>query len=150
MKITLRKALQLKNKFAGDLLKINTLISQNNSKKEGSVNRFDVVKLLDEKSKLMAKLIEIKTAIAKANIGIYDKITKIAELKADITFFNSLDCFEGEKEAGYGVASKSHVYTSTINPALKTELISSYEKEIEKYQDEVDYYNHTTQIEISD
>lgn len=147
--VRIRKALQVKNRLAGEVANLNKLIQGHNSHQDGA-SRFDVAKLIDERSNTVGKLIAVKTALAVANVAIYEKIARLAEYKAEIAFYRGLNTAEGVTEQGYGERAKTIKIVATINSATVEETVKHLTLEIEKIQDEVDYFNSTTEITIPD
>jgi hypothetical protein len=84
-------------------------------------------------------LIDIKTKIHRANIGVYDKIFRLSELKSLAKKFVQIDCNEGKVTDRYG---------RNTEPSIKTAEISivDREEEIEQLQEELDTHNATTSI----
>jgi hypothetical protein len=154
MKITLRKALQLKNNMVGNISKIRLLIRKKNvfvreTTPESAMEdtRSLMIKLEGE----VASLVRLKTALAKANVGIYETLCTLEELKARISFLGEIPYSEGKSLAGMnnGVA----IYHNTevhINEKAIRQMTEETQKEIEKLQEKVDEYNGTTFIEIED
>lgn len=150
MKVSLRKALQIKNKLTGDFAKVESKIRTYNSTDDATVKRFDMKELLSERATLLSKLVEVKTQIAKANIGIYETITMLAECKASIKFYESLNTKEGNFKDGYGDTTAITTYTAYINAKSQNDLVKELNDQIEKLQDKIDHYNITTEIVLSD
>ena len=88
--VRIRKALQVKNRLAGELANIGKLIQEHNSHLEGQV-RFDVRALFAKRDQVLEKLIAVKTAIAVANVAVYEKLARMAELKNEITLLRRLN-----------------------------------------------------------
>ena len=147
--VRIRKALQIKNRLAGEIANLNKLIQSNNSHREGT-SSFDVTKLLNDRNAAVEKIIAVKTALAVANVPIYGKIARMAELKDEIKFLRSLNTTEGEDEMGYGERAKTFKIVAVVKAQDVENNVSRLTLEIEKLQDEVDYFNSTTEITIPD
>ena len=89
MKITLAKALNLKNRLVGQISKLQSQITGNNRVKEGREFKFDAKALLEKYLNITNNLISLKASLAIQNIDIYDKIYSIAEFKSMISFFQN-------------------------------------------------------------
>lgn len=137
MKVSLAKALKLKNRLAGRLNKVVTTINSYNSVTEGN-QQVDIRKLDFERAELVAALVELKTAICDANRGIYKSITLLQEKKGEIEFLNSLPIRQGKEVTYNGVVV---TYVATITKSEVDERVKKLEKEIDLLQDEIDYYN---------
>lgn len=149
-KVKLAKALKIKNSLITQLNQAKGILNRENSrlvKSTSQVNREETYKLIQ---KLLNDLVEVKSKIAKANTGIYEKIERMAELKSMITFLNSLDTTDG----AITKTTYQHVYEETYTAFLKVAdidaKITALTKEIENAQDEIDEYNATHEIELSD
>jgi hypothetical protein len=147
--VRLRKALQIKNRLAGEVAQLSKLIAQHNSHQDGS-SRFDVAKLISDRESVVRKLVSVKTELAKANTAIYEKIALIAEYKAEIQMYRSLNTNEGTASAGYGVEAKVIRVVATVNAAMVEDKVREITLKIEKLQDEIDYFNSTTEIVLAD
>jgi hypothetical protein len=147
--VRIRKALQIKNRITGEIANLNKLIQGNNSHQDGA-GRFDVAKLLVDRAQAVEKLVAIKTAISNANVAIYEKIARMAELKAEIAFYRSLNTAEGLQNSGYGDRAVQIKIVATVNAAQVEDIVKACTLAIEKLQDEVDYFNSATEIVIPD
>ena len=147
--VRIRKALQIKNRITGEVASLSKLIQANNSHQDGT-GRFDVVKLLNERSAAVEKLVAVKTALAIANVAIYEKIARMAELKAEIAFYRGLNTAEGVQNVGYGDRAVQVRIVATVDAAKVEDVVKARTLEIEKLQDEVDYFNSATEITIPD
>lgn len=146
----LSKALKEKNRLAGEINRLKQLIQRENSRNVKSSSTVDVGKLWTEMVEATEKLITLKTAIFKANAGIYDKIVRMAELKGRVGWVQTLNTNnETKEEIIYG--------TSTIRvtefKAYKTQedvdnMVKELQDEISKLQDDLDDYNATVTIEV--
>jgi flagellar hook-associated protein FlgK len=147
--VKLRKALQIKNRLAGEIANISKLIERNNSHVKGT-SKFDVNKLIDERDRLVKNLIAIKTALAVANVAIYEKIAAMAEFKAEIQFYRALNTSEGTTEIGYGDRAKTVETVAVISAVEVEKRVKFLSLIIEKLQDEIDYFNSVTEVTIPD
>lgn len=147
--VRIRKALQVKNRLAGEVAQLGKLIQANNSHRDGQA-KFDVSDLVTKRNAAVQKLIAVKTALAVANVSIYEKLARMAELKNEIALLRGLNTTEGEEELGYGERAKTVKIVATINAAAVEINVNTLTLEIEKLQDEIDYFNSTTEITIPD
>lgn len=147
--VRIRKALQIKNRISGEVANLTKLIQANNSHQKGG-SRFDVNDLIKSRASAVEKLIAVKAALAVSNVAIYGKIARMAELKSEIQMYRTLPTNEGCTEAGYGDRAKTIVIECTVNAVQVEERVKELTLEIEKLQDEVDYFNSTTEITIPD
>lgn len=147
--VRIRKALQVKNRLAGEVAQLGKLIQANNSHREGQ-DKFDVGVLLVKRRDTVQKLIAVKTALALANVSIYEKLARMAELKNEVALYRNLNTTEGEEDLGYGERAKTVKVVATVSAANVETVVNALNLEIEKIQDEVDYFNSTTEITIPD
>jgi len=147
--VRIRKALQIKNRITGEIANLNKLIQGNNSHQDGA-GRFDVAKLLVDRAQAVEKLVAIKTALSNANVAIYEKIARMAELKDEITLYRALNTTEGIQSVGYGTEAKHIRIVATVNAAQVEDIVKARTLDIEKLQDEVDYFNSATEIVVPD
>lgn len=147
--VRIRKALQIKNRLAGEVANLNKLIQANNSHREGQVE-FNVKELLDKRNIAVQKLVAVKTALAVANVSIYGKLARMAELKDEIKFLRGLNTSSGEEELGYGERAKTVKIVAEVTAADVEANVTRLSLEIETLQDEVDFFNSTTEITIPD
>ena len=156
-RITLRKALNRKNKLTGRIKELESLIANNFSRttqivngKELESNMMDVSNDIQVLNDCREKLVQLKTKLAEANVAIYSKIYRIAELKAEITWLRGLQMRKGETVNSY---DESNIITRT-NPIWTMEQVLAKIKYaeglIEEFQDQIDEYNGSTFIEVAD
>ena len=150
--MSIARALKEKNRIAGRMNLVRNRIANNNSCETTSKRQFDIDELFKESRNLEENLIIVKAAIAKANIGIVDKINKLAELKAEISWLNNINTREGKfTEHSYGnqITREFTVVISAGNVVQETEIL---QKECEDLQDEIDTYNasHYIEVELND
>ena len=160
MELTLRKALQRKNRLASDIQKLKNQIRSNNvntkevilgkdgaePKTIGNDRTISIDDLTAELSTSITKLINLKTEIAIANTKIYDKIYTMSEIKSSINFFREMPTEHGER-SGY-VRDGYEIHDAAIKAEDVSTKISSLEEQLETLQDEVDQYNATTKISV--
>lgn len=147
--VLIRKALQIKNRLAGEVAQLGKLIQANNSHRDGQ-SKFDVGTLLVKRRDTVLKLVAVKTALALANVKIYERLARMAELKNEITLYRNLNTTEGEEYIGYGETSKTVKIVAIVTAVNVETYVNTLNLEIEKIQDEVDYFNSTTEITIPD
>ena len=147
-KITLNKALKLKNKLSGEIRKIADRIRNNNSYKETNKPSYESTKLLEEYDLKVVELINLKTAINKGNINIFNIITELGEVKSKITILTGMSTQTGSHSTGYGGNQNEHIYVSLISEIQKNNMISELETKVEELQDKIDFYNINTVIEL--
>ena len=149
MKMTLAKALQRKNKTARKIKKVSDDICSHNSIIAGNEAEINVLQLNNERCDLMNYMVFLKTAIHNACKPVRDKIFRLSELKASISFYNSLSTRHGKAPASHFASSETVEYRATIRKADVDKFVADLERQIDDLQDELDAFNHETQIEIA-
>lgn len=148
--ITIRKALQVKKTLSGDIAAGRQKISEYNSQKTETPNVHVDLKVISETlSRNTQQLIELKSAVTVANIGIYKDIITAEELKGQISFYEGLDVVEYYTD--YSSLSAERVKLKTILFMNETDVnkkISELKKELEATLDRIDYFNSTTKITV--
>jgi hypothetical protein len=153
MKFNISRALKEKNRISGKIAKLQKQVEEFNTYEEGKVLDLSSIDLLGQLQEEWAYLIDLKTKIAMANIGIADKLIKLTEAKSELAFWNQFrnsgPAVEATEKSEY--REGKHV----IVPCNKYSCITSKEildhrdrvqKLIENLQDEIDDYNAQTLI----
>lgn len=144
--MNLAQALKQKNRIAGELARQQEILRRENARRSDSVSKVDRTKVWQSILTISDQLGELKGKITTANIGIYPKLERLAELKSRIAYISALPKREGEEVSFVGRDQEKLVYTwdSCINQANCDALVASIQKEIDGLQDEVDLYNSST------
>ena len=138
VKMSLSKALKVKNRLAGRLAKAVATVTAYNSIVEGRKGEVEVLSWDKQRQELSLALIEIKTAIYAANSGIYRALNELEEKKGEVAFLNGLNTRHGS-EPGYD--GHSVVYVAAIQKHDVDKRVKQLEKEIDDLQDQLDKYN---------
>jgi len=139
-RISLAKAMKIKNRLAGRLSKVQKTMSDYNSVLEGRAGEVDVAALDKERADIVDALISLKTAITEGSRGLQETIYRLAEKKSEIEFLNALNTRHGAEPA-YGLQAVEHKYVATIQLKHVTERVKKLEAEIDELQDKIDGYN---------
>lgn len=145
-KVSLRKALQIKKNLTGEIAKVRETIKKFNCQRKPN-KHVDVLALEKELGEKVERLIKIKTALAKANVGIYEDILRSDEIKGLIAFYESLDTEESEREYKSGELIE-YTVTVAIDFSIKEAKIKELKKELEDCLERIDGFNITNYIEI--
>lgn len=153
MKMTIARALKEKNRIAGRIAKLQSQVYKYNKNKEGTTPEYDSNELLKSLQEEWAFLIDIKSKIAKANVGIADKLVMLTEAKAELQFWNtfsntgpSTEVIEDMKRVDGNYVNVEINYVNTIPYKEVQDNINRVQKSIEDLQDCIDAYNANTQI----
>jgi hypothetical protein len=143
----LYQALKQKNKLAGEIKALEQLLQQKNSRVKTQENKFDVGALFGELSLKRKELVELKTSISVTNTPIQGKIFTLSELKAEAAFYSRLPTKEGLfKMNSYGPSDQEE-YVAHLDELEVSKKRKEIEESIEKLQEELDYFNHTTDLQ---
>ena len=149
--MNLSKSLKVKNSLVGKLNRHKQILLRENSRRNDNVSKVNPAQIYDEMLFVSEKLGRLKAAIAKANIGIYDKIERMAELKDRITYLQSLQTREGEEVVlGYNQDKLVYQWTTFINNEKRDKLVQELQLSIEKFQDDIDLHNTNTAVDFND
>jgi len=142
----LYKALKIRKSLVGEISKLKEQIKQKNSHLVGSKNaeRFDVKEKYQELYDKINELVGLKYAINEANREIQGKIYLLGEYKALISFLTELNVNEGTQSIGYSDVVRE--YAVHITESERDEMIKDYQTKLDAIQEEIDVFNHTTEI----
>jgi len=146
----LYKALKLRKGLLGEIVKLKQQIKEKNSYLIGSKNaeNFDMQKNYEMLLSKIDELTSLKYVIGEANREIQHKIYVMGEYKALIAFWNEVPVVEGTQEARYGEAIRE--YNIHFNEIKRNNIIAEFQKRVDALQDEIDVFNHTTEIPWGD
>lgn len=146
-KIKLAKALKEKNKLIKKILGSQKLLNETNSIIKGNPRDFQPSELLSTLKSDTDKLVRLKCAINKANQPINQLIIRNAENKSLISYLKKLDTKDGKSVERYSRETPIE-YEASIKGRQVLEEITKLEADIEKNQEEIDLFNHTTDVEV--
>ena len=149
MKITLAKALKLKNKSVEDYhLAINEVLS-NNSRDVDETKDVDAKEKYEEVKASLSNLVEFKTKIHEASAPIRGLIFELSEVKNLLVRLRTLNTKSGVvKEPQYGSGLIVRTFEASISESEKKAEMTRLENEIVRFQDVIDEFNSVTTIEI--
>ena len=144
--MNIKQALKRKTKLVKEINDAFGNVLAYNSVSEGTERPYSPRISLEIWKNLNDELIELKTAIHRANAPVYDKIFKLSELKNQIKLLKGLDCTSGVPPRGRYDMSDSPARVADISVIERDNLIKEYEKEIDTIQDFLDEWNFKTII----
>lgn len=144
--MNIAKALVHKNKLVSKLNNTFSKIQKNNSTIIGTDVAYDVKALLTETDNIIEELVRLKTALHVASAPVRNKVFKMSELKASVKMLQSVSTSSGPVVDHYSRAEKPLVYVAVIGEVEKEKIITGRETEIELLQEELDKFNHTTEV----
>lgn len=143
-KMKLKQALRKKNNLVMEINSLYAILSSENSIAEVNTRKYDLPEVMDELEEKTGELIKLKSKIQSANIGVYEKIFAISELKNKIKQLKSIDTKDGFVTE-YG--KESCVYKAFFNSRNVSDMVKEAENKIEELQDELEFFNSTTEID---
>ena len=152
MKVTLAKALKLKNRFASKLHEVSRDIQTYNSMIKGQERHVDVCALMAKRERLVDALINLKTSINEANKPIQSTIYLLAEIKGDVSFLKGISTDSGNQveSVRWGTEDKMVEKDAILDYVTVRGLIEQAESDVDANQDKLDKHNHTVDLDISD
>jgi len=135
------------------IAQLQTDIQDHNSIPSDQDRKIDVNALMAELEQAVDELVKMKLTIFVASTPMREHILRLAEAKSRISFLKEMDTYEGKgKQNDYG--RRSGYIDSEIEFAVQFDIlwvraeILKCEELIDKLQEELDVFNHNTQIEI--
>lgn len=158
MKVTLSKALVIKNRLVQEVSALKVKIAGANTttaytsdiKVVPEVNfEYDIHQLLEEYDQATNKLVATKIAISLANKNPdqQKRIFLISEYKAKLSFLSTIKAVEGISPAGY--ENNIFIYTTCkIKNPEKEKMIKDLQDKIDQLQEEMEKFNWSTEVEV--
>ena len=142
--MNISQALKQKSCLIRDIKRERDRLFKWNTYVVGSTVPYEANQTYQNWLKLKEELIDLKSKIQMANVGIQEQIFRLSERKDTIENLKMLKCSEGEKVTeNY---STTTIEISGITLLERDDLIVKLEKEIDQIQNEIEVYNHKTQI----
>lgn len=143
--MNLAKALKKKNRLAQKTTKLQNEIQRENSARSDDPRKIKVEDLMAELDQSVDSLIKIKIAIFIASTPMRENILRLSELKSRIVFVQSISTKEG-KVSDYG--EDAIEYTVVYDKVWVRDEVAKCEEEIDDIQEELDKFNHNTEIDV--
>lgn len=144
--MTIKQALKEKNRLIKAIDDEFKKVYSYNSIDEGNTRPYSTATALDNITILEDGLIDLKTKIHRANIGVYNKIFRLSELKSLAKKLNQIDCSEGKSTDRYLRGAEPSIKIAEISVVERDVRVKMIEEEIESLQEELDNHNATTSI----
>ena len=146
--MNLSQALKEKNRLAGELVRQQQILQRENSRRSDATSKVDRDQVWNKIIEISTSLGELKGRITVANIGVYPLLERMSELKARISYLNSLSVREGEELVfiGRDQEKMSYTWNSLINQEKRDTLTGELQLQINELQDKIDIYNAVTQL----
>ncbi|MBI3853791.1 MAG: hypothetical protein HY298_26435 [Verrucomicrobia bacterium] len=139
------KALKLKNQLAGEVAQLKDLLAKQNVRSTKQKFDYDSREVLARLRAKLDELINVKAAIAAANVEVYQKIFRLAELKGVVTTLTSLDTKAGVFHEGgrFGEPAYEVEYVAQLGKVDVDQHVAELKNEIQALQDALDEFNFT-------
>ena len=146
---TLARLLKYKNRVIERMRKLERDIQVGNSVLSGGERDIDIRWAIEERLLLENHLIELKLALDKANEPIKSAILCMQELKARITFYQSISTNHGmQTPAGFGYGEQGILeYDAIIRKNELDAWILDVNDKIDAIQEKIDQFNNTNKID---
>ena len=142
--MNLAKALKQKNRLIQTINELQSEVQRSNSYREDGVRKIDTHKSMEDLAAATEKLIKLKIAIFIASTPMRENILRLGELKSRIQFLKGINTQEGYVDNYEGKTLYSVEYDINY---IKNE-VKTCESLIDELQEELDKFNHMTEIEI--
>ena len=148
MKITLSQALKEKNRLAGEIQRLWSMVAKENSKREDRKRVIDVEETYRTIELYTAKLVELKTKIGIANAGNLERIYQMEEYKNRITQLANVNTDDSTDVITLSDTQYKELKRTVVFDAAKIwQMREALQRECNRLQDEMDDYNASTRIE---
>ena len=141
--MNLAKAMKTKNRVVQKISKLQQEIQRENSVQIDDPRKIKVEDLMVELQEKVDQLIKLKIAIFIASTPMRENILRLSELKSRIVFLQGISTREG-KVSDYG--DNLIEYTAVYDKVFVKEQVELCEEKIDAIQDELDKFNHTTEV----
>ncbi len=143
--MNLAQALKRKNRLVQNVSILQHEIQRENSSRKDNLIIIKVEELMTELDQAVEDLIKIKIVIFVAGTPMRENILKLSELKSKIVFIQGIDTKEGNVH-DYGDVTVQ--YIAVYNKLWVRKTISDCEEEIDSIQEELNKFNHNTEIDV--
>lgn len=125
-------------------------IQQNNSFPSDQERKIPVDDLMKKLEKAVHNLVRLKILIWEASAPMRESVLLLAETKSRISFLKGIDTHEGTGRKGeYRFVDEPNIKYDVVFDIIWVRAeIEKCEETIDKLQEELDTFNHKTEIEI--
>lgn len=144
----LHKALKVKNRLVGEINNLQKVLQRENSRRNDNLSKVNCSETYDKLLDSLNRLVTLKTAIAKANTVIYDKIYEMDQLKSLMVFLKTLLTKEGEELVYMGPnENKLYTWSCFMNQQAVDKALEELQVKVNNRQDEIDCANSVTELD---
>ena len=145
-KMTLARALKEKERISRRLARARELFMSVNCVRAGEPREVDAKEAYEAMQSIQRRHVAMKKAIAVANAGVSPILAEMLVVKAELFVDKWVESEDGEKER----RREKVVYDSFINEKTRREIMEKLTERIDDLQDEVDEFNATHFVELTD
>jgi hypothetical protein len=142
--MTIAQALKEKNKKVAKIQKIWEKINRYNSIHEGAEKPYSTAELFDQVQEEVGSLIGLKKKIHEASAPVRGDIFTLSEMKNFVQRVRSVNTTQGTHRDRYDNTSTTMI--AELDIKWQDAKIEELEESIEKLQEKLDQFNHTTHI----
>jgi hypothetical protein len=143
--MNISQALKEKNKKAANLAKLAARVITSNTSEKGTEKDYSSKKVLEETKAEMESLVQLKANIHSASAPVRHKIFRLSELKGlskSLQYMDTHHKLHKSRTDGAVISETIPEITTKEHEAILAEMSA----EIDKIQEELDAFNHTTSI----
>ena len=151
--VSLAQALKIKTRLAHNLNVLEEAMRSNNARRMDRVTPAsppDALARHAEYRAVQARMIEVKSKIAAANVGIGVTLETMSQLKAELALLRSLRFRDEVEVVAFGEQVREYTWQSAIPEARRDTMVRELQARINALQDSVDEFNAVTRIELAD
>ena len=145
-KMNLSEVLRWQKRVVMIIRKIEGRIHLCNSAMKGTEKEFSARKLMEQRTKWVKHLIDVKLSKMKTSFPIQEHIFKLAETKAEISFLERIPITHGAQH-GYG-NEKPIEWEAEIRNRERDLLVTQLQSQIDQLQKHIDAFNFATTIQL--
>ena len=138
------QALKEKKKLGGEIVVLKQRIQNNNSYIKGNEQDYSVKSTMEELFKKEEELIQLKVKIQRANAPVNEKIFRLAELKGRAQYLKGISTNKGTVKQRF--SEDVLEYVVELSKVEIDKMVDQTTSDIYRLQDELDMFNHTTDI----
>ena len=148
--MNLAKALKTKSRLVQKITQLQNDIQRHNSIPEDQERKIDVTSLMAELDAAIESLVQLKITIFVASTPVRETILRLAELKSRVSFLRGMDVYEGKGKDSdsYRFSDQDVVFSVEYDVIWQRDEIAKCEAMIDAMQDQLDAFNHKTEIEV--
>lgn len=146
-KISLAKALKVKNRLAGRLARVKASVAAYNSQR-AAAEQVNVRPLYDLYVRLEEAMVSLKAAIHKGNTAIAGDIAHLQELRGRVEWLRAVDTTNGPKSEYQTGGYHDVEYKADFKGSEVAGMVGQLETVIDQIQDRIDHHNATVGVEV--